>query len=90
MARRIAQHPEVKWVLERLERDRLAVFVILDDDPESLLNEIFEAERELYSTFHGLPFDVRVMRPSAAWSPDSILQDTIAHYERPTFHAASK
>ncbi|MCK6479495.1 MAG: hypothetical protein HUU06_06645 [Planctomycetaceae bacterium] len=73
-------------VVERLEKDRYSVFVVLDSDPEDLLDAIFDAERELYSRSGGLPFDVRVMRPGPAWSPADLRTDSICHFDRADFH----
>ena len=83
VAQAVAKHADVRLVLERLEQDRLAVFVVLDDDSEELLDDIFEAERELYTSFQGLPFDIRVMTPSDDWSAADLCRDKISHYERP-------
>jgi hypothetical protein len=82
ISRAIAHRPEVRYVLERLEQSRLAVFVILESDPEEILDAIFDAERELYSTFRGLPFDVRVRTPSPDWDPRDLLRETVLHHQR--------
>ena len=82
----VAGRPEVRMVVERLEKDRYSVFVVLDSDPEDLLDAIFDAERELYSRSGGLPFDVRVMRPGPAWSPADLRTDSICHFDRADFH----
>lgn len=82
----VAGRPEVRLVAERLDGDRYSVFVVLDSDPEDLLDAIFEAERELYSRVRGIPFDIRVMRPGPEWSDADLKADSICHYDRADFH----
>lgn len=83
LASRVRQRQEVRAVLERLEPDRYSVFVILDKDPEELLDSIYEAESELYALFPKTPFDVRVMCPGPDWSAEDLRRESIAHYDRP-------
>jgi hypothetical protein len=70
-------------IIERFEKERYAVIVVLEQDPEDLLNKIFDAERELYTRYHGLPFDVRVMTPPPSHSLDDLAQGAFTHYIRP-------
>jgi hypothetical protein len=74
---------EVRFVLERVEPDRYTVFVILEDDPEIVLDRIFGAEHELYDRFARMPFDVRVMKPAPSWTPGGLLRETVLRYARP-------
>lgn len=83
MARAVAHHPAVAMVLERFEVGRHTVFIVLDRDPENLLDTIYDAEGSLYGRFAGLPFDVRVMTLTPGWSPADLERQWIVHYERP-------
>ena len=78
----ISHRPEVRLVVERLEADRYAVFVILDSDPEDLLDEILEAERVVFLRPRGLPFDLRIMKPQGDWSDADLLRDSFILFER--------
>lgn len=75
--------PQVRFVLEKLEPDRYTIFVVLADDPDEVLDRIYDTERSLYETFPWTPFDLRVMKPSDDWSPSELLQATICRYRRP-------
>lgn len=74
-------HSEVRYVLERYG-ERHAIFVVLDKDPESLLDAILDVESEIYRRFHKLPFDLRIMTPGSHWRPDDLLAQTGVIYER--------
>ena len=85
LASRVASRAEVRLILERLERDRFSVFVVLDEDPEDLLDAIFDAEEEIFKIFRGIPFDLRVIKPTSDWSDQDLRQDTICRYDRAIF-----
>jgi hypothetical protein len=82
LADRLAGCSAVRAVYERLEPDRYALFVILDQDDEPTLDLVFEAEKELFRAFSNMPFDLRVMRPSATWDAEAMRAFSTAHYER--------
>jgi len=86
LASRIAHRDEVRLVLERLEPDHYSVFVVLDRDPEDLLDEIFEAEQDLHGRYRGIPFDVRVIRPAPDWSDADLRRDSVCIHDRALFH----
>jgi hypothetical protein len=86
LAEQLARCREVRMILERFEKERYAVIIVLERDPEDLLDRIFDTERELYTLYRGLPFDVRVMTPPPSWRPDDLLQGAFAHYMRPEDH----
>jgi hypothetical protein len=74
---------EIRMILERMEPDRYSVFVVLDSDPEAVLDRIFETEASLYREFPKMPFDVRVTTPSPNWDPGPLMGSTIAWWVRP-------
>ena len=82
IARAIGHRREVRLVAERLEADRYAVFVVLETDPEDLLDLIVDAEHELYDLFRGFPFDIRVMTPPSGWSDADLRRESIVHFQR--------
>lgn len=88
LAQAVCTRPEVRLVLERLDADRYSVFVVLEHDPEDLLDQIIDAESELYTKFRWLPFDVRIMKPSPDWSDEDLKRDALALYERIEPHGA--
>ena len=83
VAEAILGRSEVRLVLEKLEPNRCAVFVVLASDPEDLLDQIFEAEREVIRTYPGWPFDLRVMTPREGWTDSDLKKDAFVVYERP-------
>lgn len=82
-AQAIAALAPVRLVLERLAPDRYSVFVLIDQDDDATLDRIFEAESRLYSHFRKMPFDVRVMKPSAEWDASDLLNTSVVRYVRP-------
>lgn len=80
IANAIAGRPEVRYVLEGFDPNGYSVYVVLFEEPEDLLDRIFDAERELYTKFAGTRFDVRVMRPDDAWAEETYLRNTVVHY----------
>lgn len=74
--------PEVRSVHERIDPDRYTVFVILDRDPENVLDAVFDAEHRLYEEFPKMPFDVRVMRPQPRWKEEDLSGSSCLRYRR--------
>lgn len=83
IAQWVASIPHVRFVAERLEGIRYAVFVVLDDDPEEVLDAIFQAEQEVMRHVPNMTFDMRVRRPHDGWKPDNLLASCMKHYARP-------
>lgn len=82
LAERLAGIPELRLVVERFESSGYVVTVVLERDPEAVLDQVYEAEKELYSAFTKIPFDVRVMTPGEGWTEESLLANGILRYER--------
>ena len=82
LARQIARHAEVLQVTEKIEPARHCVIVLVDQDPEPLMDHIFEVEHEMYETFKTLPFDVRVVVKQQGMDPALLRHDSLVHYTR--------
>ena len=82
MAEALCGLPEVRSVHERIDPDRFTVFIILDRDPESVLDAVFDAEHRLYEEFRKMPFDVRVMKPQQSWSDKDLSASACLRYRR--------
>ena len=82
MAQKISSHREIRFVGEKYEVDYLQTILVLDHDPEDLLDQIFSIEQEMYSKFKGLRFDVRVRVIPPQTELSVIKQSTVLHYER--------
>lgn len=80
IANAVAGRPEVRYVLEGFDANGYSVYVVLFEDPEELLDRIFDAEHELYTRFAGTRFDVRVMRSDDTWAEETYLRNTVVHY----------
>ena len=79
---RLATCQAVQAIYERLEPDRYALFVILSNDDDAVLDLVFESEQELFKAFPKMPFDLRVMRPSETWDSDALRASSTPHFER--------
>lgn len=82
MAQNIIENPLVRFVGERYQSDYIQTIIVLDDDPEYLLDTIFEAEKDLYKIFSGLHFDIRVRVIPPGERIDNIERDAVIHYRR--------
>ena len=74
--------PEVRFVFEKADAGRYTVFAILDDDPDDVLDPIFDAERELFRSCAWVPFDVRVMKVDKDWDPTELASVSIPRHRR--------
>ena len=82
IAKSIAGRGEVRMVLQRPETDRCSVYVVLDEDPEDLLDFIFNEEQEFRKSHKMFLFDLRVITPSSDWSDKDLLKGSFAYYKR--------
>lgn len=80
--REIASRPEVLAIVERIEPERHCVLVALEHDPDELLDDIFDAEREMFRIFQKVPFDLRVTVSQSGDALASVLSSGIVHYQR--------
>jgi hypothetical protein len=82
LGNRLASCGAVRAVYERLEPDRYGLFVILGRDDEAVLDLVFGCERDLFTAFPRVPFDLRVMRSSSVWEADTLRASSIVHHEQ--------
>jgi len=82
LAQKVASKPLVRFIGEKVQADYLQTIVVIDDDPEGLLDEIFSIEQEMYRKFEGLRFDVRLRVVSPDEDIQVIKQSTIIRYDR--------
>lgn len=82
LAQNIGGNPLVRLVGEKYYPDYLQVIIIIDDDPEELLDKIFSFEQNMRERFKRVNFDVRVRVISADEDIKDIKQDLFLHYER--------
>ena len=75
-------YAEVIQVTEKIEPARHCVAVLVDRDPEDLMDRIFEVEHRMYSVFTKLPFDVRVVLRQPGMEPELLARDSLVHYKR--------
>ena len=78
----IANNPLVRYVGEKILADYLQTIIVIDDDPEELIDKIFSVEQELYDKFKKLRFDVRLRVISTNENIEIIKNSTINHYDR--------
>lgn len=82
LAQKIANHSLVRFIGEKIQPDYLQTIVVIDDDPEELLDKIFSIEQEMNNKFKGLRFDVRVRVIPQNENIEVIKQSTIKQYDR--------
>jgi len=82
-AERIASDSNVRFVGELVEKDHIQVIIVIDSDPEELLDKIFSVEEDMYSSSKSLRFDCRVRVVPAQESIESISMSYLPRYERP-------
>ncbi len=82
IAQRIFQDPLIRFIGEKYERDCLLTIIVLDSDPEQLLNKIFSIEQEMFKIFDGLRFDIRVRVIPLSEEISLIKKSTVAHFNR--------
>lgn|SRR3989338_1103680 len=82
LAQRVFESSEVRFVGERFESDYLQTVVVLNDDPESLLDQIFTIEQKMFDKFGKLRFDVRIRVISPTENIDLIKCSSIVHFDK--------
>jgi hypothetical protein len=82
-AERISSNPAVRFVGELVEKDHIQVIIVVDNDPEELLDKIFATEEEMYSLPKSLRFDCRVRVVPAQENIETISMSYLPRYERP-------
>ena len=85
LAQRVANNSLVRFVGERVQTDYLQIIIVVDDDPDELLDNIFTVEQEMYKKFNKLQFDVRVRVIPVNEDLELIKKTTIGHYDRSRF-----
>ena len=63
-------------------QEYLQVVIVIDDDPEKLLDKIFTIEQEMYNNFKEINFDLRVRVINKEEQIEDIKQSLIIRYER--------
>ena len=67
---------------EKIFNDYIQIILLIDDEPEDLLDKIFTIEQEMFSVFKKIKFDLRLKTAS----PDSdlylIKKSLFTHYDR--------
>ena len=82
LAQQIASNSLVRFVGEKVEQEYLQVMVVIDSDPDELLNKIFSIEQEMYTSFKGLRFDIRVQTSKEANLIDQFKMSWLERYKR--------
>lgn len=85
LAHRIASNPLVRFIGEKMQVDYLQTIIVVDDDPEELVDKIFSVEQEIYEKFKNLRFDVRLRVISSEENIEVIQKSTIHLYDREEF-----
>ena len=90
LAQKIASNPLVHYVGEEIHPDCIQIVVVVDDDPEELVDKIFSVEQEMYRKFTKLRFDMRLRVIPNEDNIEVIKSETIGHYDREEFKYISK
>jgi len=82
LQQKINNNPLVRLIGEIYYQEYLQVVIVIDDDPEKLLDKIFTIEREMYNNFKEINFDLRVRVINKEEQIEDIKQSLIIRYER--------
>lgn len=82
MVQHIGTEPLVRFIGERVESDHMQTIILIDDDPEDLLDKIFNSEQEMYKKFKGLRFDVRVQVLDKSVDIDQYKANVSSYFDR--------
>lgn len=82
LADNIKRKKFVRLIGESFYTDYLQVIVVLEDDPEEILDEIFSIEEKMRKQFNNVNFDIRVRVISNGESVENIRKNFIIRYER--------
>lgn len=82
ITQKIAGIPLVRFIGEKIQADCLQTIIVVDDDPEDLIDKIFSIEQELYNKFINLRFDVRLRVISPEENIEVIKKSTLSYYDR--------
>lgn len=82
LAQRVFDSDNVRFVGERYESDYIQIVVVLNNDPEELLEKIFAIENKMFDKFKKLRFDVRVRVVPPNENIDLIKNSCIIHFDK--------
>ena len=82
LAQRVFDNPEVRFVGERYQSDYLQIVVVLNSDPEALLDNIFSIEQKMFKKFDKLRFDVRIRVIPPSDNIELIKLSSIVHFDK--------
>jgi hypothetical protein len=75
-----AKFKEVAVVAEKYEGNRHSVLVLLRQDPDEVLDAIYDAEAKAINDLKNMPFDLRVTVPLQAWDLNQLRRTYLVHY----------
>lgn len=81
-AQKITNNQLVRFIGEKFQVDYLQIIIVIDNDPDELLNEIFSIEQEMYKEFEWIRFDVRVRVIDKEEDINIIRKSTLSRYNR--------
>jgi hypothetical protein len=79
---KIGIDPSIRFIGEKNLADYLQIIVVLDDDPEELVDRIFSIEQKMFKRFKNFRFDIRLQVISKEENIEAIKKNTIVHYDR--------
>lgn len=85
LAQRIANNPQVHFIGDKIYMEYIQTIIVIDNDPEELLDKILSLEQEIYKRFEGLRFDLRIRVIPSKDDINTIKNSTIIQYDRDRF-----
>ena len=85
LANKITSNSLVRFIGEKMQTDYLQTIIVVDDDTEDLVDNIFSVEQEIYNKFKKLRFDVRLRVIPIEENIEIIQKSTINLYDRDEF-----
>jgi hypothetical protein len=82
LAQKIFGNNLLRCIAEKFKGDHYQIYVILDDDPEELLDLIFDTEQKIFEKFSGVKVDIRISVFHPKKDISYIIENSIVHYDR--------
>ena len=82
---KIGVDPLIRFIGEKLLTGCLQIIVVIDDEPEELVDRIFSIEQEMYSKFKKMHFDLRLRVIPKEENIEAIKKNTLGYYDRDKF-----
>ncbi len=79
---KIGIDPLIRFIGEKLLTGCLQIIVVIDDEPEELVDRIFSIEQKMFKRFKNFQFDIRLQVIPKEENIEATKKNTIVRYDR--------